>query len=118
MPKKKSNSSCKTIVVLLVICIASVSYVAWHDGVFGTTSIKSINNGDVDVGTIVTIKGKLTMRLGNIHTIASLDEENALVFVWAGVSPAVDSIIVVRGAVQSFISLTNVTSVETVWLFK
>ncbi len=119
MPKKRNqSSSCKAIIVLVIICVVGLSYVAWHDGVIGTTSIKAINDGDVSTGTRVTVKGQLTLRLGNLHTISTLDGHNTLVFVWEGVSPAIDSIIVVRGTVSSVLSLSNVTSVETVWWFK
>ncbi|MHA1780802.1 MAG: hypothetical protein ACTSYL_08050, partial [Candidatus Thorarchaeota archaeon] len=100
----------KKIIGLLVVIIVAVGIVAWHDGVIATTSIKSINDGDVDVGTAVTVKGKLTLRVGNVHTVTALDSSNTLVFVWDGDSPAIDSIIVVRGKVHSVVSLNEVSS--------
>ncbi|MCF2136358.1 MAG: hypothetical protein K9W43_03875 [Candidatus Thorarchaeota archaeon] len=108
----------KKIIGLLVVIIVAVGIAAWHDGVIATTSIKSINDGDVDSGTSVAVKGKLTLRIGNVHTITALDSSNTLVFVWDGDSPAIDSIIVVRGVVQSAVSLKDVSSVQTVWIFK
>lgn len=102
----------------MVIAGLVVAFAGWHDGLFGTTSIKSINEGDIPTNTSVVIKGKLVFRLGNLHTVASEDEENAVLFEWTGQSPPIDSIVIVRGKVASAISLKDVTSVETPWLFK
>ncbi len=118
MPRKKGKSKGKAIVTVLVIIIVAVGIVAWHDGMIGTTSIKSINDGDIDNGTEVTVKGKLTGRIGNLHSIEALDGNGGLIFVWDGNSPAIDSIIVVRGKVGSVVSLDSVSSVVTVWVFK
>lgn len=91
---------------------------AWHDGVIGVTSIASINGGDISNGTVVAVKGELTGRIGDVHTISSVGGGGFLVFVWSGDSPALGSIIVVRGTVESVLYLKDVTSVQVAWLFK
>ncbi len=106
----------KAIGIVLVIAIVAIGIVAWHDGLFGVTQIRDINQGDIDVGTAVTIKGELTARLGNLVTVNT--GSNFVAFLWEGEIPPLHSIVVVRGTVESFISLTDVTSVDAVWIFQ
>ncbi len=116
MPKKKSSK--KAIGVALFIIIVAVGIVAWQDGLIGEASIADINAGNIDNGTAVTIKGKLIFRAGNLHTVKSLSGDNFVIFEWAGSSPPLDSIVVVRGVVSSIGTLSDVTSVEVVWVFQ
>jgi hypothetical protein len=115
MPKKKKGKPvAKILLVVVLIAVVSVGVVAWHDGLIGLTSINDINDGLVDIGTHVAIKGELTGRLGNFITVN--DGANFVGFVWEGAS-TLNSIVVVRGIVGTFISLSNVTSVDVVWIF-
>ena len=115
MPKKKKGKSVsKILLVIVALVVVSVGVVAWHDGLIGLTSINDINDGLVSNGTVVTIKGELTGRLGNFITVNN--GMNFIGFVWEGAS-TLNSIVVVRGIVSSIISLSNVTSVEVVWIF-
>jgi len=114
MPKKKGKPTAKILLVVVVVVIISVGVVAWHDGLIGVTEISDINNGTVSNGTAVTIKGEVTLRIGNILTVS--DGSNFVGFEWTGAS-TLNSIVVVRGVVSSLISLTDVTSVEIVWIF-
>jgi len=114
MPKKKGKPIAKILLVVVVIAIVTVGVVAWHDGLIGLTSINDINDGLVDVGTHVSIKGEVTARVGNLITVN--DGPNLVAFTWDGAS-TLNSIVVVRGVVTSFITLGNVTSVDVVWIF-
>jgi len=115
MPKKKTGKPvAKILLVVVLIVVVSVGVVGWHDGLFGLTSINDINDGLVSVGTHVAVKGIITARVGNFVTVQ--DGLNILGFIWAGAS-TLDSIVVVRGVVSSFITLANVTSVDIVWIF-
>jgi len=119
MSKRKSRKSTRNIVILLVVVmIASLGIIASHDGLIGATSIVDINNGNVAIGTQVVVKGELTARLGDVHTVTVPGGSNTLVFTWSGSSPSLHSIIVVRGTVSTIISLSGVTSVDVIWLFK
>lgn len=114
MPKKKGRPVAKIVLVVVILAIVSFGVVAWHDGLIGLTSINDINDGLVSVGTHVSVKGKITLRVGNIITVS--DGSNFLAFDWAGAS-TLDSIVVVRGVVSSIITLSNVSSVDIVWIF-
>ncbi len=115
MPKKKKGKPvAKILLVIVLVVIVSVGVVSWHDGLFGLTSINDINDGLVSVGTPVAVKGEITARVGNLVTVQ--DGLNILGFTWAGAS-TLNSIVVVRGIVSSFITLSNVTSVDIVWIF-
>jgi hypothetical protein len=115
MPKKKKGKPvAKILLVVIVIAIVTIGVVAWHDGLFGLTSINDINDGLVDIGTHVAIKGEVTARLGNFITVN--DGLNLVGFFWEGAS-TLNSIVVVRGVVESIITLRNVTSVDVVWIF-
>ena len=113
MPKKKGKPIAKILLVVVIVVAISVSVVAWHDGLIGVTEISDINNGTVSNGTSVTIKGEVTLRIGNILTVS--DGSNFVGFEWTGAS-TLNSIVVVRGVVGSLITLTDVTSVEIVWI--
>lgn len=117
MPRKKKGKG-KTIAIVVILLVIGLGVVAWHDGLIGATSIADINAGNVNTGTYVTVKGELTGRLGNVHTISPINGNGGLVFIWDGESPAVGSIIVVRGKVNSVFTLNEVSSVVTVWIFK
>ena len=114
MPKKKGRPMTRIILMVVVMVIVTIGTVAWHDGLIGLTSINDINDGLVPNGTHVTVKGEVTARLGNFITI--MDGPNGLGFVWEGAS-TLNSIVVVRGVVTSFLTLGNVTSVDVVWVF-
>ncbi len=117
MPRKKKSNK-KAIGMVFLIIIVAVGVVAWHDGLIGVTSIAEINAGNVDNGTSVTIKGRLVFRAGNLHTVRSISGDNFIIFEWAGSSPPLDSIVVVRGVVSSIGTLSDVSSVEVVWVFQ
>jgi hypothetical protein len=115
MPKKKKGKPVtKILLVVFVIAVVSVGVVAWHDGLIGLTSINDINDGLVSNGTAVSVKGEITIRVGNFITLN--DGANFVVFYWEGAS-ILNSIVVVRGIVESIVSLRNVTAVDVVWIF-
>ncbi len=114
MTKKKGKSAVKILLGIVVIAVIAVGVIAWHDGLFGLTSINDINDGLVPFGTAVAVKGEITGRIGNIITIA--DGSNFVLINWAGAS-TLNSIVVVRGAVSLPAILANVTSVDVVWFF-
>ncbi|MHA2378440.1 MAG: hypothetical protein ACXADO_07370 [Candidatus Thorarchaeota archaeon] len=116
MPKKRRSPKGKAVFVVVVIAVIVVAVIAWHDGLIATTSIADINSGDVSVGTLVTVKGELTGRLGNVHTVSH--GSNFLVFTWEGTSPPLNSIIVVTGEVSSLLSLDSVTAVRQILIFR
>jgi hypothetical protein len=107
-------SKSKGIAVVLLIAVVAIGIVAWHDGLIGTTSIRDINQGDIAVGTAVTIKGELTVVLFDLCTVAT--DNGLIVFTWDGSKPPLNSIVVVRGTVSSIGSLSDVTSVDSVWI--
>lgn len=117
MPKKKGSRK-KIVGAAILVLIAAVGVIAWHDGLIGVTSIADINAGNIDNGTAVSVKGELVFRAGNIHTVKSTIGDNIVIFEWAGSSPPLGSIVVVRGTVSSIGTLSDVTSVEVVWVFQ
>jgi hypothetical protein len=116
MPKKRRSSRGRVAFAVVVIAVVAFAVIAWHDGLIGVTSIADINSGDVSVGTVVTVKGELTGRLGNVHTVS--EGSNFLVFTWDGTSPPVNSIIVVTGEVSSLLTFDSVTAVRQVLVFQ
>ncbi|MHA1927232.1 MAG: hypothetical protein ACTSV2_01495, partial [Candidatus Thorarchaeota archaeon] len=84
--KKKKSSTGKLILVVAFIAIISLGVVSWHDGIIGTTTIADINQGDVDTGTSVTIKGELIISVFNILTVSDGDG-HAVAFSWEGTEP-------------------------------
>jgi hypothetical protein len=113
MPKQKGRPTAKIVLGIVVIAVIAVAVIAWHDGLIGLTSINDINDGLVDIGTAVAVKGEVTVRLGNLITIA--DGSNFVIIVWAGAS-TLNSIVVVRGVVTTAFTL-NATSMDVVWFF-
>jgi hypothetical protein len=115
MPKNKTSRG-KVIIGIILILVVGIAIIGWHDGLVGVTPIENINNFSVDNGTAVTVKGEITLIFGNLVTIA--DSTGSLGFTWADSgSLSVHSIVVVRGVVSSFLTLTDVSSVAPVWLF-
>ena len=117
MPKKKGGSKGKSIAVVVILAIVIVGVLAWHDGAIGVTSMADINSGNVDIGTVVTVKGELIIRLGNQLTIQD-ENLNFVAFTWDGTIPPLNSIIVVTGRVTSFVTLGDVTSVRQAIIFR
>lgn len=117
MPKR-SKSKRNVVILLIIVLIAGLGIIASHDGLIGATSIVDINNGTVANGSQVTVKGELTARLGDLHTITVPGGSNTVAFSWFGTSPPLHSIIVVRGTVSSIVTLSGVSSVDVVWLFR
>ncbi len=115
MPKKK-GSIIKPVMVIVVLGIVGLGVIAWHDGLIGVTPISEINAGNVPAGTQVTIKGEYTGKFFSALIIKS--GNSGLLFSWDGSIPPVGAVIVVRGEVHDSLSLTNVVSVEIVWIFK
>ncbi|MFW9959114.1 MAG: hypothetical protein ACFFCT_13670 [Candidatus Odinarchaeota archaeon] len=117
MPKKKKGfSASKILIVIILIAVVSVAIISWHDGLIGVTPIEDINNFSVGNGTAVTVKGEITIILGTIVTMA--DSTGIVAFTWSDASSlSLHSIVVVRGVVSSFATLSDVTSVATVWFF-
>lgn len=115
MPRKKKNTKRNALIVLVLIAVGGV--IAWHDGLFGITAIRDINQGELDTGTNVRIKGEVTAIVGNLMTVSDGDG-HTVAFSWSGDKPALGSIVVVSGEVSSFISLSDVSSVWAVWIFK
>ncbi len=114
MPRKKKGiSKAKILIVIVVIAVVTIGVVAWHDGLIGATKVQDINNGTVSVGSSVVVKGEIIIIFGNLITIS--DDGNVIAFSWNGPS-TLNSIVVVRGVVGSFVTLTDVTSVEVVWI--
>jgi hypothetical protein len=113
---KKKGSRKKIVVATILVLIAAMGIIVWHDGVIGVTSIADINAGNIDNGTAVTVKGELVFRAGNLHTVKSTAGDNIVIFEWAGSSPPLGSIVVVRGVVSSIGTLSDVTSVAVVWI--
>jgi NADH:ubiquinone oxidoreductase subunit 3 (subunit A) len=101
--------------VLLILFGGALSFVAYHDGVFGVTSIQDISDGNVPSGTIVRVRGELTWSSSSQLFIT--DGTNSLYVAWTGTIPPLHSLLIVVGEVSSTSSLTNVQSVEVVWLF-
>lgn len=119
MPRKKQKKSrAKSIAILLILIGVIVVAISWHDGLINTTSIESINNGDVPNGTVVIIRAKMSGAVLDLVSVVGVDGSGALMFTWDGAKPATDSIVVIRGIVSSPFTLEDVTQFEEVWLFK
>ena len=119
MPKKRrksKNSTRNLILVVVIVAVVTLGVIGWHDGLIGVTSMEDINHGDIDNGTVVTVKGEYIGDLFNVHSVRDTDG-NGIAFHWDGATPAVGSMVVVRGEVTSIITLGEVTSFEAVWVF-
>ena len=116
MPKRKGTSTSKVCVVVLLIAVLGVAFVAWHDGRIGVTPLGNINDMEVDSGTTVRVRGTITSII--LIAVTINDGTGGVVFDWADAdSLTVGSIVVVTAEVFSPHILTDVTSVQTVWLF-
>jgi hypothetical protein len=116
MPKKKGRSTSKILIVIVLIAVVSIAIVSWHDGLIGATPMGSINDLTIDSGTVVTVKGEITLILLTVVTIA--DSTGGLAFEWADASSlTLHTLVVVTGVVFSAHILTDVSSVAQVWVF-
>ena len=114
MPRKKKRSTRTILIIVVLIAVAGVTVVAWHDGLIMTTPLGEINNLNVSSGA-VRVRGEITAISGT--TITLHDGTGTVLFEWAG--PAtLNSIVVVTGSVSSAHFLHQVSSVEPVWLFR
>ena len=119
MPKKKKQSSTTMVLIAIVlIAVIAIGFVAWHDGRSGLTLMGDINDGSVAEGTSVTVKGVITNINTILNTIIIGDDTGGVVFEWADASSMqLQKTVVVRGVVFSLHILTDVSSVEYLWLF-
>ena len=116
MPKKIGSNTPKILLVVVIIAVIGVAFIAWHDGKIDATPMGSINDFTVDSGTAVTVRGTITLIVGPMVTIT--DDTGGVAFAWSDTaSLTLHSIVVVKGEVFSPHILTDVTSVERVWLF-
>ncbi len=107
----------------LIVIVILFFAVAWHDGAIGSTSIGDINLGRVDIGTVVTVKGTLLLSVDtgggqSMNTIQDNTGFYALIFVWTGTVPSIGSTVIVRGTIQTSVTLTDVTMFETIWIIQ
>ena len=114
----------KVLSVLLVMLMVEVSLacVYIHDNPVGLTRIDDINAGNIPVGANVTLKGRITQvivwhMLLNSQSVTISDGRNNITFSWSRSIVNHGWSILVRGTVHSGHRLTNVISVERVWLF-
>lgn len=114
----------KVLSVLLVILMIEVSLacVITHDNPVGLTRIADIKAGKIPVGANVTVKGKITQVIVwpmslNSQSVTISDGRNNITFSWSRSIVHHGWSIFVRGTVHSGHRLTNVISVERVWLF-
>jgi hypothetical protein len=116
MPKKKGRSASKILIVVILIAVVSIAIIGWHDGLIGVTPMGSINDLSVHNGTAVTVKGEITLIVLTAVTIT--DSTGGVVFTWADAgSLSLHTIVVVRGVVSSFLTLSDVSSVAPIWIF-
>ena len=118
MPKRKRTSTSKIIGVIILIAIVSVAIISWHDGLIGVTPIGEINDSSVDTGTAVTVKGEVILIEHITNTVIIQDDTGGIGFEWGFAdSLELHSVVVVRGVVSSIITLTDVSSVQPIWIF-
>ncbi|TFG34176.1 hypothetical protein EU527_04820 [Candidatus Thorarchaeota archaeon] len=122
MPKKKKGSNSKILVAVLIIALVACAVVIYHDGLVGVTPIDDINDFDIDDGTAVTVKGRIT----NIETITNWviinDGSGSIGFEWGFADDLEENtVVVVRGVVKTTLIviryISDVTSVQPIWLF-
>ena len=117
MPKKKKGSNTsKILVVVILIAVVAVAFIAWHDGKIGVTSLGDINDFTVDSGTAVRVRGTITLIALTAVTIN--DGTGGVLFSWPdAASLSIGDIVVVTAEVFSPHILTDVTSVQQIWVF-
>lgn len=117
MPRKKSS---KLPLILVLIIIGAAGFLAYHDGLIGTTSMRDINQGDIAEGTAVSVKGEINYVSGFGVTVVTIvdSNDNFVVFSYDGTLPPQNSIVVARGIVDGPYSLRDVTSIDAVWVFQ
>ncbi len=119
MPKRKKGSKGRIFGLLLGIIIVALLVIAWHDGIIGATAIEDINGGNVSNGTVVTVKGELIYVLGNSFIVTPPGGGfQGLLFTWVGWIPPQHSTVVVTGTVSSVLTLSDVTSLRAVIIFR
>ncbi|MHA1905569.1 MAG: hypothetical protein ACW968_16390 [Candidatus Thorarchaeota archaeon] len=124
--KLRENKCAVTMVVLVLALFITI----WHDGMFRDTSIRDINAGEVEIGSVVTIKGPMYTERGDIYSqladyrisvyVARIyvgDQLPQVSFFWSGDVPANRTIVIVTGTLNSIHSLVNVTYFQPAWLF-
>jgi len=116
MPKKKGSNTSKIILVVIVIAVIGVAFIAWHDGKIGVTPMGDINDFTVDSGTAVRVRGTISAIVLTLVTIN--DGTGGVAFTWPDAADlSVGNIVVVTATVFSLHILTDVTSVQVVWVF-
>ena len=108
------------LISLLAISISIIS-VYTHDNPEKTTPMDDINQGIVSAGTNVTVKGNITQiryyYLGSNDQLVTIsDGTGNLTFIWENTFLDIGGTIIVKGRVNSNISI-YAYSVEKVWLF-
>jgi hypothetical protein len=104
--------------ITLVVFVLLLGIIAIHDGVAGTTSIESVNNGDF-ASISISVRGRVTSSQYSSFTLR--DSTGVVLVEWTGVRPEVDSIVVVRGTVEGSMwgyHYISASSVDVVWIFK
>ncbi|MBD3405354.1 MAG: hypothetical protein GF411_04345 [Candidatus Lokiarchaeota archaeon] len=116
MPRKKSS---KLPLILVLIIIGAAGFIAYHDGLIGTTALRDINQGDISEGTAVSVKGEIDYVSGLGVTVVTVYDGDGhfVVFNYDGALPAKNSIVVARGIVDSPFSLRDVSSIDAVFIF-
>ncbi len=132
MPKKSKRKNLLGqrrgifVLVVVVVVVGVLGVIALHDGVFGVTPIKSINDAPNDyVNLQVTIKGNLTGHLTwyTLDVISIKDASGASILVdvssYTGAIPAVGTPVVVQGEVEVFIFIPYIkpNAIAPVWVF-
>ena len=121
MPRKKKSKS-RLFVAIAIIAIVAAAIIMYHDGLVGVTPIDDILDFDIDDGTAVTVKGRIT----GINTITNWvtinDGTGSITFEWGFADDlTVDSVVVARGIVATELVviryINDVSSVQVVWLF-
>ena len=104
------------VIVILFVVVVSVGVVTVHDGKLAPTPMGSINDLSLATGLPVTVRGVITDIVGT--TVMVRDGSGVVSFTWADTASLTEfQLVVVRGVINSAHTLTDVTSVEPVWLF-
>ncbi len=120
MPRKKGGTSYGKIFLVLVI-LAVGGYVAYHDGLFGVTSIRDISSSMADQE--IRIKGRV-VEVQSSADLFRISDGSASIWVhWELDLPHINDTVVVSGVVQTqniIITLLwiDAKSITPVWIFK